>query len=119
MLCLYPSVEPTVTIQQCPTPVTEGDNATLYCKAAGYPVPSIAWINASSGNIESFTKTLVITAITRSERGSYICHASNEIGNDTQTCEIDVHCKLHLLLNRRFVEILTIIRRVRVGYAWL
>ena len=24
-----------------------------------------------------------------------MCHASNEIGNDTQTCEIDVHCKLY------------------------
>ena len=26
-----------------------------------------------------------------------MCHASNEIGNDTQTCEIDVHCKLYLM----------------------
>ena len=102
MLCLYPSVKPTVTFKRCPTPVTEGHNATLYCNATGYPVPSFAWINASSGNIESSTKTLVITAITRSERGSYTCHASNEIGNGTQTCEIDVYCKLHLLLNRRF-----------------
>ena len=102
MLGLYPSVKPTVTFKRCPTPVTEGDNATLYCNATGYPVPNFVWINESSGNIESPTKTLVITAITRSERGSYICHASNEIGNGTQTCEIDVYCKLHLLLNRRF-----------------
>ena len=106
MLCLSPSVKPTVTIQQCPTSVTEGDNATLYCNATGYPVPNIAWINASSGNIDSPTKTLLITAITRGERGNYICHASNEIGNDTQTCEIDVYCKLHLLLNRRFIDII-------------
>ncbi|CAH3036901.1 unnamed protein product [Porites evermanni] len=84
-------VKPTVTFKRCPTPVTEGNNATLYCNATGCPVPNVAWINASSGNIESSTKTLVITAITRSERGSYICHASNEIGNGTQTCEIDVY----------------------------
>ena len=102
ILCLYPSVKPTVTFKRCPTPVTEGDNATLYCNVSGCPVPNVAWVNASSGNIESPTKTLVITAITRSERGSYICHASNEIGNGTQTCEIDVYCKLFLLLNRRF-----------------
>ena len=102
ILCLYPSVKPTVTFKRCPTPVTEGGNATLYCNATGYPVPNFAWINASSGNIESPTKTLKITAITRSQRGIYICHASNEIGNGTQTCEIDVYCKLHLLLNRRF-----------------
>ena len=99
IIFLFLSVKPTVTIQQCPSPVTEGNNATLYCNASGYPVPNIAWINASSGNVESPTKTtLVITAITRSEKGSYICHASNEIGNDTQTCEIDVYCKLHLLI---------------------
>ena len=92
-------------IQQCHTPVTEGNNATLFCNATGYPVPSIVWINASSGNVESRTKTLSIVAITRSESGDYTCHASNEIGNDTHTCEIDVHCKLHLLIkNRRSIE---------------
>ena len=91
-------VKPTVTIQQCSTPVTEGNNATLYCNATGYPVPIIAWINESSRNVESPTNTLVITAITRSERGSYACHASNGVGNDTQTCEIDVHCKFHFLI---------------------
>lgn len=105
MLRLSPSVKPTVTLQQCPS-VTEGDNATLYCNATGYPVPHIAWINASSGKIVSPTKTLLITAITRSERVNYICRASNEIGNDTQTCEIDVYCKLHLLLNRRCIDII-------------
>ena len=84
-----------MTIQQCPAPVTEGDNVTLYCNASGYPVPNIAWINARSGNVESPTKTLLITAITRSESSNYICHASNEIGNHTQTSEIDVHCKLY------------------------
>ena len=89
------SAKPSVTIQQCRTPVTEGDNVTLYCNATGFPVPNIAWINASSGYVESRTKTLLITAITRSESSNYTCHASNEIGNDIQTCEIDVHCKLY------------------------
>ena len=91
-------VQPSAMIQQCPTPVTEGNNATLFCNATGYPVPNIVWINASSGNVVSRTKTLPITAITRSESGNYTCHASNEIGNDTQPCEIDVYCKLHLLI---------------------
>lgn len=87
-----------MTIQQCPTPVTEGDNTTLYCNAAGYPVPNIAWINESSGNVESANNTLPITTITRSQSGNYTCHASNEIGNGTQTCEINVYCKLHSLI---------------------
>ena len=95
MTISYFSAKPSVTIQQCRTPVTEGDNVTLHCNATGYPVPNIAWINESSGYVESPTKTLLITAITRSESSNYMCHASNEIGNDTQTCEIDVHCKLH------------------------
>ena len=92
---IFFSAKPSVTIQRCRTPVTEGDNVTLHCNATGFPVPIIAWINASSGYVESRTTTLLITAITRSDSSNYMCHASNEIGNDTQTCEIDVHCKLY------------------------
>ena len=92
---IFFSAKPIVTIQQCRTPVTEGDNVTLHCNATGFPVPNISWIKASSGYVESRTKTLLVTAITRGESSNYICHASNEIGNDTQTCEIDVHCKLY------------------------
>ena len=91
-MCL--SEEPSVTIQQCSTPVTEGDHATLYCNATGSPLPNIAWIRASSWDVLSNKKGHMITAIKRNESGSYECLAWNGIGNNsTKSCTIDVQCK--------------------------
>ena len=96
-LHMSPPDAPTVTIQQCSTSVTEGDNATLYCNATGIPVPNTAWIRASTGDILSNQKAYtvyMITDIKRSESGSYKCLAWNGIGNNgTKSCTIDVNCK--------------------------
>ena len=90
---------PTVTIQQCSTPVTEGDDATLYCNATGSPVPRTAWIRASTGDILSRENAYIITAIKRTESGSYECLAWNGIGNNsTKSCTIDVQCKYILFI---------------------
>ena len=84
---------PSVTIQQCSTPVTEGDNTTLYCNATGNPVPNTAWIKA--GEVVSYSKRLVIANISRSESGSYKCLAWNGVGNNgTKSCTVDIQCKL-------------------------
>ena len=88
---------PSVTIQQCSTPVNESDNATLYCNATGNPVPNTAWIKA--GEVVSYNKRHVITNISRSESGSYECLAWNGIrNNDTKSCLVVVQCKLHLFI---------------------
>ena len=84
---------PTVTIQQCFTPVTEGNNAILYCNATGNPVPNTTWTKA--GEVVSYNKRLVLANISRGEGGSYECLAWNGIGkNDTKACTVDVQCKL-------------------------
>ena len=87
-------VEPSVTSQQCSSPVTEGDNATLHCNATGNPLPSVAWIRASTRGIVSYSKMLFMEDIKRNRSGSYECLAWNGIGkNSTNSCTIDVHCK--------------------------
>lgn len=40
----------------------EGRNASLECATTGIPVPSIAWIRASTREVVSYNKTLVIEA---------------------------------------------------------
>ena len=85
--------KPSVKIRMCTTPVTEGRNASLECATTGIPVPSIAWIRASTREVVSYKKTLVIEAIQRNHSGSYQCLAWNRVGNSSVSCTIDVHCK--------------------------
>ena len=87
---------PNATIQQCSTPVIEGENATLQCSATGNPVPSTAWIRKSTGEVVSYNETLIFPNIKRNESsGNYECLAWNGIGNNsTKFCTFDVHCKL-------------------------
>ncbi|KAK2587204.1 hypothetical protein KPH14_002947 [Odynerus spinipes] len=73
--------------------VPEGGSAKLVCKARGYPQPEILWKRedgleiisrdgASGGKTKTPTakgETLVLSKITRSEMGAYLCIASNSV----------------------------------------
>ena len=88
---------PTVTIQQCSTPIIEDGNAKFYCNATGNPVPSTAWIRL--GQVVTYDKMLVLPVIKRNESGSYKCLAWNGIGNNsTNSCTIDVQCEFQLFI---------------------
>ena len=88
------SDEPAISVQQCASPITEGDSVTLFCNATGNPAPNITWIQQQSGAVLSSSEELVLAAINRSQAGSYRCYASNGIGiNSTRTCSLNVFCK--------------------------
>ena len=90
---------PSVTIQQCSSPVTESENATLQCSATGNPAPDLAWIRSNTREVVSYSELFFIEAIRRNESGRFECLAWNGIGsNGTKSCTVDVHCKLHLFL---------------------
>ena len=71
--------------------VTEGDNLTLTCTASGMPQPKVSWIKP--GGQRHNGHMLEVTQINRTQRGKYICEASNECGNATEMATIDVQCK--------------------------
>ena len=73
--------------------ITEGDSVTLWCNASGIPSPMVSWIKVGS-NMSTDESDLVFTNIKRSEAGEYMCEASNECGNASQTARIFVQCKL-------------------------
>ena len=107
------SDQPTVAIQQCSSPVTEGDNVTFYCNATGNPVPNITWTRAHSSAVLSSNNELIVEAVKRNASGSYICHAFNGFGAYNTSCNVDVQCKLmghqlayifYLNFKKRFVE---------------
>ncbi|XP_063994284.1 lachesin-like isoform X1 [Diachasmimorpha longicaudata] len=73
--------------------VPEGSSAKLTCKARGYPKPEIIWRREDRGGIIARDanggaktrqttvegETLVLTKVTRSEMGTYMCIASNGV----------------------------------------
>ena len=86
-----------MSTQECPSPVTEGSIVTLHCNASSNPPPSMAWIWQDTGDVLTSREQLILTAVNRSQAGSYQCLASNGIGNNsTRTCSLDVLCKWHI-----------------------
>ncbi|GAB6018919.1 hypothetical protein CHUAL_000571 [Chamberlinius hualienensis] len=72
--------------------VTEGSNASLYCKAKGYPKPNITWtredgtkIIVRNNNKEKVKVQMVegeilnFTKVSRKQTGAYLCIASNGV----------------------------------------
>jgi len=70
----------------------EGENVTVSCNASGTPPPMVSWIKVVGG--ERFNGSeLVFTHINRTQAGEYMCEASNECGNASETTTIEVQCK--------------------------
>ena len=88
------SVEPQVFNMYCPTSITEGSNVSLHCNATGNPPPNITWIWQNTEDVLGSSEQLTLTAVNRSQAGTYQCQAWNGIGNSsTETCSLDVFCK--------------------------
>jgi len=65
--------------------VVEGQRASLDCVAAGFPSPRIDWTRKDGAVMfngkQAFTgSSLVFESVERTDRGEYICEASNNVG---------------------------------------
>ncbi|XP_024084315.1 lachesin, partial [Cimex lectularius] len=89
----------------------EGGSAKLVCKARGYPPPKITWRREDGGEIilrqpatghkakvTSFEgETLILSKVTRSEMGVYMCIASNGVP-PTVSKRLMLHVNFHPLI---------------------
>jgi len=70
------------------------DTLRLSCGAEANPAPEITWLRIPSGDTElelvSQGRDLVLSPVTKEDRGEYYCIASNDFGFVNKTYEIDV-----------------------------
>ena len=78
------------------TSVVVGDTVTKTCTANGHPAPSIKW---QKGNVViSNNGNLVLSNVSLSDSGYYVCIATNPAGNDSKRFYLHVSSKLFIHL---------------------
>ena len=93
--------------------ITERNNGSITCTAAGYPVPTVVWQNSDGnslnnnrlvsgipmnmstgvGNVSSVSVELMVIGAMREDTGMYRCSANNSVGSNTSNITITVQCK--------------------------
>ncbi|XP_068685505.1 hemicentin-1-like isoform X2 [Montipora foliosa] len=76
--------------------VMEGTNTILNCSTAGFPMPSVSWLEVKTGN-RSFENPLVLSSVSRDKAGKYKCEASNVCKNDTKSLILTVNFKADIV----------------------
>ena len=72
---------------------------TLEFKVSGSPIPSVAWVHKSSGEVtmslrrrvvelSGGTTSLTISELRYSDKGLYVCSAVNNLGSVSTTCKL-------------------------------
>ncbi|XP_048588352.1 hemicentin-1 isoform X2 [Nematostella vectensis] len=79
---------PVITSEQSSHSFNEGDQASLYCNATGYPTPNINWTRLGDGR-QWFGSPILFPNISRGEAGVYRCTAST--GDQCRNATLDVN----------------------------
>ncbi|XP_066260022.1 protogenin-like [Euwallacea similis] len=66
-----------------------GDTVEFFCLAAGWPLPTVQWINNKNVTLNS-SSTLIVRNAHSKDSGNYTCVASNTMGRKFQTFYLDV-----------------------------
>ena len=83
----------------------ESSHVTLPCTAKGNPTPHVAWIAPNGTVLQNRTTdtNLTLLNVSRHSSGTYQCNATNELGSDSVTVELDVWCKLFSCIGFSFI----------------
>ena len=72
----------------------EGDTVSVLCSVDSNPPASVVWRHQDTGDILSNSHQLLLSTISRTRAGRYVCEASNRIGSsESQETVIDVKCE--------------------------
>ena len=87
---------PEVTVSPASLTVTQYQTATFYCSADGNPKPSVSWSKTSGtgqGNKEGLGNKLQIKSAGYNDSGSYVCTATNVLGQVKKAVKLFVEGK--------------------------
>lgn len=97
---IFPSLpaHPAVEVLPSLLELLTGSTATFTCVPSGDPTPLITWYNENSIDVSSLGDarvqvvggTLTINNITSSDSQLYTCTASNVVGSNSATAELNV-----------------------------
>ena len=95
----FPVVRPIVELLGPSKPLQEGDSANLTCKIIeGFPEPRLSFFKNGELLSKEMTSPLLLTNVTDSDEGRYICEAHNGGGNFTDSRYIRVKSKLIIII---------------------
>ncbi|XP_051577651.1 neural cell adhesion molecule 2-like isoform X2 [Myxocyprinus asiaticus] len=104
---------PTVLIHQERKSVFAGPNTSvsIICQVKGEPTPNITWITPSPFDnsrykYNSDRSELIISAVTRSDFGEYVCTATNKIGENSAIFILDVSERPTVVLDKSRLTII-------------
>lgn len=84
-----------------PTPVKEGQSATLICSANGNPAPSFKWFKNNIALPDQQQAQWTITPVNTGHNGRYNCEAHNSRRSvKSQPLDVDVTCGYFSCLHR-------------------
>ena len=83
-----------VTVTPSPIVVEEGNAITATCTATGNPQPTFKWFR-STDLVNPIDNDAVLNVLNaqESDKGSYLCRASNKFGVNDAIVTADVQCK--------------------------
>ena len=61
--------------------VNQSEDASFVCKATGVPTPTITWTKVGESRVYSQMETLTMLKVSKGDRGTYKCEASNGNGD--------------------------------------
>ena len=103
------TVSPNITVPVEGETVTIIEGGNITCTATGYPVPDIVWLDINGSEVD---KTRLVTSsvmatgvgnvsivsvsmieVMKGDGGVYTCLATNPVGDDNTTVNVNVQCK--------------------------
>ncbi|XP_022808596.1 titin-like [Stylophora pistillata] len=93
---------PTVVVSPATLTVNEGRSALFQCSTNGNPTPTTVWGKVNNGSELSQAvvsgKALLLRNVTGNDSGMYRCYATNILGKDQATVQLEVNVRPRITL---------------------